>query len=294
MKYLAKIAMVAAIVLIASYTLACAYLWVRQERLIFMPQKELGETPTDVDLAYQDLFIPAESAGEKIHAWWIPAAGAGGKTLLYLHGSALNISANVHHARRFHRLGFAVMLISYRGYGISDGSFPSERSLYADAEVAWRYLVDERQIPPGQVFLYGHSLGGAVAIELAVRHPEAAGVIVESTFTSIYDMAQQDPTFRLFPINLILTERFDSLSKVDRLQVPVLYLHGTADPFVPAEMSRSLFEKTSSFKRLTLIPGGKHIDSARVGGQLYLAAVSSFVKAVSSLVRNPSANISDG
>jgi pimeloyl-ACP methyl ester carboxylesterase len=271
----------------ATYTLACAYLWVRQDRLIFAPQKELNRTPADVGLGYRDLFIPVGRAGEKIHAWWIPAAAGGGRTLLYLHGSALNISANVEHTRRFHRLGFAVLLVSYRGYGVSEGAFPSERSIYADAEAAWRYLVDERQIPARQVFLYGHSLGGAVAIELAVRHPDAAGVIAEATFTSIYDMARQDPTYRLFPIDLILKERFDSLSKVDRMKVPILYLHGTADRFVPPGMSRSLFERSSSFKRLQLIPGGGHNNSAGVGGMLYLAAVTNFVKEVAARAQNP-------
>ena len=286
MKHLVKIAMMAAIAMIISYTLACAYLWVRQEELIYTPKKALTETPDDVDLPYQDIFIPVGSGGQKIHAWWIPAAGEHEKTLLYLHGSALNISANVQHARRFHRLGFAVLLISYRGYGISEGSFPSEHSLYADAEASLRYLLGERQIPAPRVFLYGHSLGGAVAIEMAVRRPDVAGVIVEAAFTSIYDMAQQNPAYRLFPIDLILTQRFDSLSKVARMKVPVLYLHGTADAFVPHEMSRSLFERSSSHKRLTLIPGGGHNNSARVGGKIYLAAVRDFVLEVAATARN--------
>ena len=285
MKHLGKIAISAAVLLIATYTLACAYLWVNQEKWIFTPQKDLEETPADVGLAYRDVFIPVGSAGEKVHAWWIPADGDGGRTLIYLHGSALNISANVEHARRFHRLGFAVLLISYRGYGISEGPFPSERSLYADAEAAWNYLVGKRHIPAREIFLYGHSLGGAVAIEMAVRHSDAAGVIAEATFTSIYDMAQLEPTYRLFPIDLILRERFDSLSKVDRLKVPILYLHGTADTFVPHRMSRSLFERSASLKRLQLIPNGGHNNSAHVGGMLYLAAVNKFVMEVDLLAR---------
>jgi pimeloyl-ACP methyl ester carboxylesterase len=272
------------------YTLGCAYLWSQQARFIFMPQRQITSTPADTGLSYEDVFIPVagDSGGvERVHAWWIPSAAAGKSTLLYLHGSALNIGANVEHAKRFHGLGFAVLLLSYRGYGRSDGDFPSETKVYQDAEAAWQYLVTKREIAPDDIVIYGHSLGGAVAIDLAVRHPAASGLIVEATFTSIYDMAARDGTYRVFPLDLILTQRFDSLSKVDRLHVPVLYLHGTKDSVAPSDMSRRLYERTRAPKRLQLILGGGHNNSARVGGPVYLQAVKDFRDMVASDGNSP-------
>jgi len=267
------------------YTLGCAYLWSQQTRFIFRPQRQITSTPADTGLSYEDVFIPVagDSGGvERVNAWWIPSATAGKSTLLYLHGSALNISANVEHAKRFHGLGFAVLLLSYRGYGRSDGDFPSESKVYQDAEAAWQYLVTKREIAPDDIVIYGHSLGGAVAIDLAVRHPAARGLIVEATFTSIYDMAVRGGAYRVFPLDLILTQRFDSLSKVDRLRVPVLYLHGTKDSVAPFDMSRRLYERTRAPKRLQLILGGGHNNSARVGGSVYLQAVKEFRDMVAS------------
>ena len=153
-----------------------------------MPERELKKTPADYHLVFEDLYLKVHSNSgrvERIHCWWIPADQSSGRHLIYLHGSGLNIGANVSHARRFKELGFSVLLISYRGYGQSDGDFPTEDQVYADAEAAWIYLVEQKKIKPGDIFVYGHSLGGAVAINLAISHPEARGLIVEATFTSM-------------------------------------------------------------------------------------------------------------
>jgi pimeloyl-ACP methyl ester carboxylesterase len=215
-----------------------------------------------------------------MHTWWIPAKRENSHVLLYLHGSALNIGANVTHTRRFHKLGFDVFIISYRGYGLSDGDFPTEEQVYADAEVAWDYLVNTRQIDPGRIFIYGHSIGGAVAIDLAVRHPGAAGLITEATFTSIVDVAREEIKYRFFPLNLLVHQRFDSIAKVAALRIPVLFLHGTRDRYIPFEMSRRLYAHSPEPKYLKLIQGGGHRNSAKVGGIEYLRAVSDFVQSV--------------
>jgi pimeloyl-ACP methyl ester carboxylesterase len=197
---------------------------------------------------------------------------------LYLHGSALNIGSNINHVRRFRNLGFSVFIVSYRGYGKSDGSFPTEEQIYADAEAAWRYMVDQRGIDPGEIFIYGHSLGGAVAIHLAVNHPDARGLIVEATFTSMLDMGRMRSKYRIFPLEILVNQRFDSLSKIGRNQVPVLFLHGTADSLVPHEMSRRLYERATAPKKLKLILQGGHNNSAAIGGQEYLQTVREFVE----------------
>ena len=201
-----------------------------------------------------------------------------GRVVLYLHGNGSNVGANVEHANRFHRLGLSVFLIDYRGYGKSQGDFPSESRVYEDAQQAWDYLVKQRGINPHQIYIYGHSLGGAVAIDLAVRHPEAAGLIVEGSFTSVRAMVDfQKPMFALFPIDLLLRQRFDSLSKVDRLKIPVLFIHGTADSVVPAQMSQKLFDAAPEPKQLYMVPEGGHNNAAQIGGAEYLHRVKEFL-----------------
>ncbi len=276
-----KIVIAVGIAVGAVYASASTYIWARQSHFIFWPERVLANTPADYLLPYEDLYITVGENGgqkERIHAWWIPVDNSDNRTLLYLHGSALNIAANINHAKRFYRLGFSVLLVSYRGYGKSDGTFPSESQIYEDSRSAWNYLVKERGVNPGSVYIYGHSIGAAVAIDLAVDQPEAAGLITEAAFTSIPDLAKVIPKYRIFPIELIVNQRFDSIKKVPRLTIPVLYIHGTEDTLVPYAMSRMLFNQTVSPKRLKLILGGGHNNSAAVGGEEYLKAVRNFVE----------------
>ncbi|MCU0592897.1 MAG: lysophospholipase [Desulfobacterales bacterium] len=265
--------------LLLGYAGACGYLWAMQSRLIFRPLAEIKQTPADFGLRYEDVFIPVAGTGgeEHLHAWWIPNDAGNGVTVLYLHGAALNIGANSDHARRLHGLGFNVFLISYRGFGRSAGDFPSEASVYEDADAAWRYLTSARGIDPRRILIYGHSLGAAVAIDLAARRSEGRGLIAEAAFTSIREMAGLQSRYRFFPINWILNQEFESVAKVGRIRMPVLYLHGTADRLVPYRMSQTLYDRTVAPKRLLLIEGGGHNNSGRVGGALYLDAISAFV-----------------
>ena len=276
-----KILIAATTCLLLVYTFTSTYLWARQAYFIFRPERIIASTPAEYQLPFKDVYVTVNDGNgqnERIHAWWIPAENPGDRYLLYLHGSALNIGANINHARRFQRMGFSVLLVSYRGYGKSDGTFPTEAQVYADARAAWRFLVEQKGIDPGAIFIYGHSLGGAVAIQLAVDNPGAGGLIVEAGFTSIADMARAIPKYRFFPIKLIVHQRFDSIKKVSRLQVPVLYIHGTDDKLVPHEMSRELYKRTASSKQLKFIPGGGHNNSAAVGGDEYLEAVRNFIE----------------
>ncbi len=278
------------------YAVASTYLWARQAHYIFRPQRTISSTPSDYQLPFKDVYIKVDdgnSASERIHAWWIPAENPGDRYLLYLHGSALNIGANITHARRFQGLGFSVLLVSYRGYGKSDGTFPSEATVYSDALAAWSYLTEQKGIDPASIFIYGHSLGGAVAIELALAHPAAGGLIIEATFTSIADMAREIPKYRIFPLDIIVHQRFESIKKVGRLQVPVLYLHGTNDRLVPPDMSRELYRHTASAKQLKFITGGGHNNSAAVGGDEYLKAIIKFIEAPAVEAQNIEVGISN-
>lgn len=248
-------------------------LW--QTRLIFLPSSVIEVTPDQLGLPYEDVWIPVPDAPstEKIHGWWLPHPSAT-DVLLYLHGNGQNIGANIGQAQRYYQLGFSVLLIDYRGYGLSKGKFPHEAQVYQDAEAAWNYLV--QHIEPQQIFLYGHSLGGAIAIDLAVRHSEAAGLIVEGTFTSMQDIVHLRPGYRLLPINWLLTQRFDSIRKIKSLQVPLLLIHGSDDLVVPASMSQVLYEAATVPKQILIVPGAGHNNVAAVGDTQYLEAVRRF------------------
>jgi uncharacterized protein len=268
------------IIVVIGYLAICLLLFIKQPRFIFFPSSVVERTPEFFRLPYEDVWLPVteNSEAKVIHGWWIPAPQADAPVLLYLHGNGINMGANVGHAHRFHQLGFSVLLIDYRGYGRSVGYFPNEKRVYEDATAAWNYLVKERQFSPSQIFIYGHSMGGAIAIDLAVQHPEAAGLIVESSFTSIRDMVTFRNVFRIFPVNLMLTQRFDSIKKVPNLKIPVLFIHGTADTTVPAFMSQELYHAAPEPKKLLLVSSADHNDTAVVAGEEYIQWVMSFVQ----------------
>lgn len=268
----------------ALYGSVCLYLGTQQRHLIFVPESKVDHTPADFQVpTYEQIWIPIAHSEERMAAWWIPAETRNAPVVLYLHGNYGNIGANAEHASRFHRLGYAVLLFDYRGFGQSQGSFPSETLVYADAEAAWDELVEKRHISPSRILIYGHSLGGAIAIELAMHHPEAARLIVEASFTSILDLAERDPILRLFPLSQLLTQRFDSLGKVPRIQIPILFIHGTADATIPYTMGQRLFAAAGEPKTLVLIPGGGHSNNATVAPKLYLQTVKHFVNATPKL-----------
>jgi uncharacterized protein len=199
--------------------------------------------------------------------------------LLYLHGNGENIGANAEHASRLQRLGLSVLMIDYRGYGLSQGDFPNEERVYEDAATAWDYLTKTKGIPAERIFIYGHSLGGAIAIDLATQTGDrAAGLIVESSFTSIRQMIDLTPPYRIFPIDLLLTQRFESIAKVPKLKMPVLFIHGLADGQVPAQMSQTLYEAAPELKQIYLVPGAGHNNTASTGGREYLEVVSKFLR----------------
>jgi pimeloyl-ACP methyl ester carboxylesterase len=198
--------------------------------------------------------------------------------VLYLHGNDGNVSTSMDGIAPLRELCYSVFMIDYRGYGVSGGGFPSEAGVYQDAQSAWDYLVHERGRNPANLFIYGHSLGGAIAIELALRHPEAAGLVVESSFTSIYDMSMLEAHYALLPVNLLLNQRFDSIAKVGQLRLPVLYIHGTADEIVPFEMWKSLYRATRTARGFIAVPAGKHEDNAAVWGAGLRSAISRFVE----------------
>ncbi|MGA7932440.1 MAG: alpha/beta hydrolase [Kovacikia sp.] len=282
-----------AILVAIAYLAVCIFLLLRQNRLIFFPSSKIETTPADFNLAFEDVWIPIEksqrkvtlnrgtakqgSSSHQLHSWWIPAKGAANRVVLYLHGNGYNVGANLAQALQFHQIDLSVLLIDYRGYGQSNGGFPTEASVYQDARAAWKYLTQERKISPEQIILFGHSLGGAIAIDLALEHSNAAGLIVQSSFISMRAMVDHLGQFWMFPIDFLLTHRFNSITKVRSLKMPVLYTHGTADTLIPVAMSEALHAATPEPKQLLLVDGAEHNNIPDIGGCFYLQRLKEFV-----------------
>jgi uncharacterized protein len=246
--------------------------------MIFLPTPTIEQTPAQFNLPYEDVWIPVRGSSDKLHGWWIPARTPHAPVMLHLHGNAFNIGANVEQAVLFHRLGVSVLLVDYRGYGRSTGRFPTEQQTYQDAEAMWHYLTVDRRIPPSQIILYGHSLGGAIGIELATHHPDAAALIVESSFTSIREMVDRTMPFGIFPIDQLLTQHFNSIEKVSALQMPLLLIHGASDQRTFPEMSEALYTAAPQPKQLYLVPAATHNDVAAVAGVEYLQTIKDFLQ----------------
>ncbi|HBR00475.1 MAG TPA: phospholipase [Cyanobacteria bacterium UBA11691] len=260
-----------------AYGTLCWYFWATQTRLIFFPVEEITRTPADIGLDYEDVWVESVEPGVKLHGWWIPNERSD-RLLLYFHGNSDNIGANAYHSGRFYHLGFSVFLFDYRGYGQSKGEFPTESQVYEDTDTIWEYLVNERGIAPEQIVVYGHSLGGAIAIELATKHPEISHLIIEGSFTSLRRMGDyRYPFLNILPIDLLLKNQFNSRAKVPQLKMPTLFIHGQQDSAVPFFMSEELFAAAPEPKELWLFPPGDHSTVAPLAGEEYFKTVREFV-----------------
>lgn len=230
------------------------YLYFTQHKMVFFPGKNLVMTPDEIGLQYEDLYIQSGD-NEKINAWYFPYKGSieipDRKVVLFCHGNAGNISHRIETVEYILELGANIMLFDYRGFGKSEGS-PGEEEVYQDALVCYNWLINEKGFTPDQVIIFGRSLGGAVAVDLASK-VACSGVIVESSFTSAKAMAKE--IFPIFPINLILKYKLNSIDKIGHIKCPVLVTHSTEDDIIPYKMGEDLFNAAEEPKKFVKLSG---------------------------------------
>ncbi|MEA2031480.1 MAG: alpha/beta hydrolase [candidate division Zixibacteria bacterium] len=223
--------------------------------MVFFPTRELAITPNEAGLDYEDLFIEV-ATGEKINGWLFrTTAGDDSKPaplVFFCHGNGGNISHRFETIEFILSLGADIFIFDYRGYGLSDGS-PSEKNIYADARACFDWLTTEDRYKPEQIVLFGRSLGGTVAIDLA-QQVFCRGLIVESSLTSARAMASK--MFPFFPVGLLLKYRLNSLDKIGDVNCPVLITHSQEDEIIPFEMGKQLFSAVKSPKRFVALRGG--------------------------------------
>lgn len=251
--------------LVMGYVGLCLLLWLVQRRIIFEPHFQATHPiPTDLSLVYESLRLPTGDGTEYLVAWWFPQVHSQGRTMLFLHGNSGYDDYNFKTLNIMHQLGFDVLMLNYRGYGASSQRFPNEARVYEDAARGYRFLIEHRQVLPENLLIYGHSLGGAIAIELATRYP-CAGLFIESTFASMLEMSVTKGYMKFFPINWLLHQRFDSRQKILGLKLPIFFCHGTEDETIPTFMSERLMAIANEPKRLDIIPGADHHNLSEVG-----------------------------
>ncbi len=242
-----------------------------EDSLVYFP--EPGPVPIPAGLPIEAVrFTTPDSA--HLAGWVIPPERDSSYWLLVFHGNAGNIATpgRPEHAAQMRRLGLGLFAIDYRGYGDSDG-VPGETGLYRDARAAWDYLTTTRQVPPSRIVIYGHSLGSAVAVELATTVP-AAGLIIEGAFTSVPDRGAE--LYPFLPVRFIARNRFPSLDRIGTLRMPLLVLHGRDDVTIPISHGRRLFEAAPEPKQFVETAGG-HADAYLAGAREYEAGISRFL-----------------
>jgi len=269
------IALIATLGLLAG----CATLDERQREWIFQPSDRSWSRGAEAAEGMADVWIDFRSreTGQpvKLHGLWVPHENLDTRTdapvLLYLHGARWNVTGSAFRMRRMQELGFSVLGVDYRGFGKSTNELPSETLAAEDARAAWDWL--GQQYPGRPRYIFGHSLGGAIAIELAAQVSDEAGTLVEGTFTSIPDVVS---TFKWgwLPVSPLITQRFEAVKRVSDIGSPLLVVHGSQDRLISPELGRKLFDAATEPKAFVLVEGGSHHNTNSVGQAQYREALA--------------------
>lgn len=246
-------------------------------RYVFLPKKELTATPARDNLAYQEVWFPAGD-GVQLNGWFVPGK-AGRPLVLFFHGNAGNLSDNLEYLNLLHGQGFPIFIFDYRGYGKSQGETRREDDLYQDARGAVSYLAGQGWQHEKTIF-FGQSLGAAVALQMALENPPA-GLVMESSFTSMDEIVRYVAPVAYYTVSWWgIDLSFDNLTKISRVKIPLLLIHGNKDTVVPVEMARRLFAEGGGTKMLHIVREGGHCNAFEQDSAAYLAAWSNYLEFV--------------
>ena len=263
------------IAIVVCYSAIAVWMYLSQRKLLYFPSRTMAATPAEAGLDYEDIRLTNE-LGTELHAWWLPHGDAR-FTLLFSHGNGGNISHRMESFQIFHELGLSVLIYDYSGYGQSKGE-PSEVATRADALAAWNWLVADKGISPDTIILFGRSLGGAVAAglagDLAGAGVSPAGIILESTFTSVPDMGAY--IYPWLPVRQLARYQYNSMADLSDVRLPALFAHSQDDDIVPFELGRRLHDSYLGPKVFFELSGG-HNGGYVLMGQAYLDGLNHFL-----------------
>jgi len=262
-------------ILAACYAAIIVWMYFAQQKMLYFPSRTIAVTPADVGLEYEDVWL-TNKLGTRIHAWWLPCENAR-FTLLFSHGNGGNISHRMESFLIFNELGVSVLIYDYSGYGQSDGD-PSEEGTRADARSAWDWLVDEQNIKPDSIILFGRSLGGTItaglAGDLAADGVSPAGLVLESAFTSVPDMGAY--IYPWLPVRQLAKYQYNAVADLSEVRLPALFGHSQDDDIVPYALGRNLYESYQGPKSFLEMVGG-HNGGYMLMGQAYHNGLNQFL-----------------
>ena len=266
---LMNIVWIVAIVL-GFYILFAGYLFIFQSNLLYYPHREITSDPGRLGLPFENISFVTND-GFNLSGWYIPHENSRG-VLLFCHGNAGNIGHRLDSILLFHQLGLEICIFDYRGYGNSEGK-PSEQGTYRDAQAAWQYLVEERQVAPGNLVIFGRSLGGSIAAWLASNNNPGV-LIVESTFTSVPDLAAK--IYPYLPVRLMSRFKYDTARYMKEVKCPTLIVHSRNDEMMPFVFGQKLYEIASEPKGFLKITG-THNEGFIISGPRYEEGLNMFI-----------------
>lgn len=236
-----------------------------QKRLLYLPDKNIATSEQYGLTGFREFFI--RSVGNvKLQLWYKPAT-SDMPTILYFHGNASHIGNRAGIYSALSGKGFGVLALSYRGYGKSEGT-PSEQGLYSDGRAALLFLTQELKIEPEKIIIYGESLGTGVSVQMACEH-KIGGIILQAPYTSVVERASE--IYFFLPVKLVMTEKFDSIRKIGKVECPILILHGELDDIIPASHGKKLFAAAKEPKEAIFFSdtGHNNFDSAAVASCVF-------------------------
>jgi uncharacterized protein len=263
-----------AVTALAGFT-GCAALDRQQREWIFQPSDRTWWGGLSAAQGMEEVWIdfqpPSGGSAVRLHGLWLPQARADAPVLLYLHGARYDVRGSAPRMRRMHELGFAVLGVDYRGFGRSSAGLPSEAQAYEDARAAWDWLATRHA--NSRRYVFGHSLGGAIAVHLASEVQDEAGLIVEASFPSIPDVVS---TFKWgwLPLAPLITQKLDAGSRIGRVGSPVLVVHGDSDSLIQPALGQQLYERAAEPKRFLLVAGGSHHSTNALAQPQYRQALA--------------------
>lgn len=256
----------------AGFVLVFVYVRYMESVSLFHPSRRITVTPKEAGLAFEDIYF-STADHVRLNAWLVKRATRPEEaaTVLFCHGNAGNLSDRVAKLTDFRNAGLNVFILDYRGFGKSQGR-TTEKGMYADVKAAYDYLQTRPDIAKNKIILYGASMGGAAAIDLASKEPVAA-LIVDSTFTSSIDMAK-----RIAPLvpSFMLAVKLDSVSKIKKISAPKLFIHSPDDETVPFWMGKKLFDLASEPKEFLQIIGS-HSEGYALSEGIFLPGFENFL-----------------
>ncbi|XP_021902051.1 protein bem46 [Carica papaya] len=269
-----------------------------QEKLVYVPvlpglTKSYPITPARLRLIYEDVWLRS-SDGIRLHSWFIRLfPDCRGPTILFFQENAGNIAHRLEMIRiLLQRLHCNVFMLSYRGYGASDG-YPSQHGIIQDAQAALDYLYQRTDIDTSRIVVFGRSLGGAVGATLTKNNPDkVSALILENTFTSILDMAGVLLPFLKWFIggsgskgpkilNFLVRSPWSTIDVIGKIEQPILFISGLQDEMVPPVHMKMLYAKAAARNRqctFVEFPNGMHMDTWLSGGDHYWRTIQQFLE----------------